>query len=288
MSDTVDTTDTSTRGNTDKSSRARNWFFTWNGYNQKDIDTLNTWCQKNCEKYTFQEETGESGNKHLQGCLEFKHARHFNALHKLWPGMHLEITKDVEASREYCSKTETRTGKLLTNIRVKNIKDPLNEREPKHWQTNILELIGTEPDDRTINWFWDPVGGVGKTSLAKHLCIKRPNEVLYISGKSSDIKYGITSFLENAKNDLKICIFDFTRSTEAFISYQAIEEVKNGIFYNTKYESKMILFNSPHIIIFANFPPDQEKLSKDRWNIVNIAEQIVEKKYDIIDEDNIE
>ena len=60
---------------------------------------------------------------------------------------------------------------------------------------------------------------------------------------------------------------DFTRDVEEYVSYQAIEAIKNGIFYNTKYESKMITYNSPHVIIFANFFPDITKLSSDRWVI---------------------
>ena len=29
----------------------------------------------------------------------------------------------------------------------------------------------------------------------------------------------------------------------------------------------MRIYATPHVIIFANFPPDQSKLSYDRWDI---------------------
>ena len=42
---------------------------------------------------------------------------------------------------------------------------------------------------------------------------------------------------------------------------------------NTKYETGVKIFNSPHIICFANFPPDNlEQLSADRWIITNLRD----------------
>jgi len=46
-----------------------------------------------------------------------------------------------------------------------------------------------------------------------------------------------------------------------------MEEIKNGIFFSNKYKGKMCLFNVPHMICFANFGPEKEKLSNDRWVI---------------------
>lgn len=71
--------------------------------------------------------------------------------------------------------------------------------------------------------------------------------------------------------ELDICIMDFPRTVEGYVSYSAIEEIKNGMFFNGKFESSMVMFNTPHIVIFANFLPDTSKLSKDRWVIENIS-----------------
>ena len=38
-------------------------------------------------------------------------------------------------------------------------------------------------------------------------------------------------------------------------------------FFSGKYESGMVRYNKPHVIIFANCRPDIEKLSKDRWKV---------------------
>uniref|UniRef100_UPI004049B2EE hypothetical protein n=7 Tax=Pseudomonadati TaxID=3379134 RepID=UPI004049B2EE len=64
--------------------------------------------------------------------------------------------------------------------------------------------------------------------------------------------------------------FDIPRSQLDYLSYTGIEEVKNGCFFSSKYESEMVLYNSPHIIVFANEEPTYHKLSSDRWNVVDL------------------
>lgn len=260
----------STNGNT-SNIRARVWLFTWNNYTEEDKKNIQEWTKKECSTYAINPEVGENGTPHLQGYIEFKNPRHFNALKKLYPKIHWEKARNKEAALEYCKKSETQVGECFTNTR-RPVKDPLNGRTPKPFQKDVIDLLEIEADDRKIIWMYDLVGGMGKTSLAKHLCIKYPNKILYITGKANDVKYGIKTFLDNKENDLYMCIFDFCRSSESYISYQAIEEIKNGIFYNTKYESCMVTFNNPHVVIFANFKPDETKLSKDRWDIRNIGE----------------
>ena len=68
-----------------------------------------------------------------------------------------------------------------------------------------------------------------------------------------------------------VIVIDVPRDNGNTVSYKAIEQIKNGMICNTKYETGMKLFNSPHIIIFANMPPEEHKLSADRWKIFEIS-----------------
>jgi len=92
---------------------------------------------------------------------------------------------------------------------------------------------------------------------------------LYVSGKGADVKHTVSEWIEK-NGEIDIILWDLPRTMEDYVSYSAIEELKNGIFHSGKYESKMVLFNSPHVIIFANFPPRESALSADRWKIKRI------------------
>lgn len=267
--------------NEKKIKRARNWIWTWNNYEEDDKINMKNWCEEECEDYVFQEETGENGTKHLQGFWCFKNARHFESLKKKWGKMHIEKAKNAQAARNYCGKDETRSGEKIESIKQK-VKDPLEGIELRQWQKDLLKLLEEEPDNRTVIWIYDEIGNAGKTTLAKHLCLKYENEVIYLTGGPANCKYGVTSFLYNKcngqlvrnKKKLKIAIFDYTRSQDDKVSYQALEEIKNGIFFNTKYESMQVVYDCPHVVIFANFLPELNKLSKDRWKIIDINENI--------------
>jgi hypothetical protein len=240
--------------------RSRAYFITWNSYpeNWKDI------IINNCNKYVAQEEIGINGNKHIQGYISFKNQRSFNTVKALFEGAHLEIPKSHIAAMNYCKKFDTRNGEQINNINKPLIKDPLEGLTYYDWQQNIINIIESDPDNRTIHWFWEPNGNIGKTTFCKHLALKYKGTIV-LSGKASDAKYGVFCYLK--KHSLNIVIFHFVRSNENYVSYEAIECIKDGLFYNVKYESDMCLYNNPHVLIFSNFEPDIDKLSKDRWNV---------------------
>lgn len=251
-------------GNT-STPRSRTWFFTYNNYEKDECHKITEYLKGT--EYVFQEETGENGTPHLQGCIKFKNAKRFQEIKNVWPKWHLEKCKKWQAAIEYCTKKETRTGEIFTNIEFEDELEDTLPKELHQWQQDILDLIKEKPNTRKIHWYYDHEGNIGKTTLAKHICIHN-KRAIYVSGKATDIKYAIATM----KLKPKIVIMDIPRSMEQYVSYQAIEEIKNGIFFSSKYESGQVLFNTPHFIIFANFHPDMTKLSSDRWVIKNVGE----------------
>lgn len=251
-------------------SRARGYFFTYNNYTEEDVKTLIEFASQEQLEYVFQEEKGEETNcPHLQGLFYSKTKMYFNKLKDSFPKVHWEVIKHKKKAIAYCTKTETRVGKVYTNMKImipEVIRDPLADVELYDYQAFICNLVNTIPDSRTIFWFHDKEGRRGKTALAKHLCLIN-SRCIYLSGKTNDCKYSVSEFITRNKVAPTICIFDFVRSVENFVSYDAIESIKNGIFFSGKYESKQQIFNPPHVICFANFAPDMNALSKDRWVI---------------------
>lgn len=257
--------------NSTRDAPRKNWFFTWNNYSTDDERRLTDWCGAKCSKCAIGREVGESGTPHLQGTFLLKAKMRFSALQRLWPKVHWEKTWSPERALGYCRKDGDMAADFGGAAPPVPARDPLAGKALFQWQVELLAFLESPPDDRTILWLWEPVGCAGKTALAKHLCVTRPREVIFLGGKGSDIKYGIQAVM-NQKDPWtpKVCIFHYTRSVEGFVSYEALEAVKDGIFFSSKYEAGMVVFDSPHVVVFANFEPDRCKLSADRWVVRQI------------------
>lgn len=134
------------------------------------------------------------------------------------------------------------------------------------WQSELFLDLATEPHPRTVRWYYDPVGGTGKSLFARRFSIGgdpiHPRAYLITGGRFADIFHGY-------RNE-RVVFFDWARDNQETFPYSVVENFKNGYFLNTKYEVLSKYFNSPHVVIFANFEPDQTKLSQDRWIIKNI------------------
>lgn len=133
---------------------------------------------------------------------------------------------------------------------------------PKKWQASLMNDLNTVPHPRKIIWIWENVGNVGKTYMAMYLAAVHKAAYLQ-NGKSSD--------LAHAYNGQNIVVFDFPRTSIEKINYSIIESLKNGIVFSPKYNSQTKVFPTPHVVIFANFPPNRSALSQDRWDIREIT-----------------
>ena len=222
-----------------------------------------------CKEFCFSGEKGEkSGYEHWQCCISLKNKEYFGTVKNLigFSSAHIEECKHWFKAKNYCKKEETHICGPYDEKSV-FLKQPFDGIKPFPFQQEIIDLISGTADDRTIHWYWEPNGKVGKTTLAKHLCMNHTG-VVFVSGKASDIKFAISRYLE--KNTLTAVIFHFTRTNEEYVSYEAIESIKDGIFFSGKYESGMCVFNNPHVICLANFEPDTNCMSIDRWSIKKI------------------
>lgn len=131
------------------------------------------------------------------------------------------------------------------------------------WQKDVLEIIDNEePNDREIIWCFSEKGGVGKTSFAKYLAVER--EALVVNGKAGDIFHAIVQY--NEKNGVfpRIVVMNVPKVVE-HLSYNALESIKDGLFYSGKYEGGQAVFNSPHLIVFANVAPEEHKMTNGRF-----------------------
>lgn len=216
-----------------------------------------------CKEFYFQMEEGNGGYLHYQGCLslivkhrlsEVKNIMGFNYVH-------LEGVQNWIACKRYCTKEDTRISGPWDHTSVWI--HVITELYP--WQQAVVDMIKVKcEDDRKIFWLYDEIGGMGKTSFTKYCNVKIGASIVR-GGALKDIAFSLPE-------SPKIVIFDITRSQESRVNYEALEAVKDGMIFSAKYESRMKVFNSPHVIVLANFPPDKEMLSADRWEIINLRE----------------
>lgn len=246
------------RGNT----KSRHYIFTINNPKEVEIKLF----KEHFYKYTCQLEQGKEGTVHLQGVGTFKNPRSFNKVKKSFPRAHIEVCKCIAKAIDYCSKSDTRLkGPWSTHKII--LKDYFDGGKMKPWQKEIIDICNSSEDNRKIYWYWEPIGKVGKSVLARHIAMTVPNALL-VSGKMNDIKFAVSCMVKEGKQP-SVVIWDLAR--EQKISYMALETVKNGAFFSNKYESGMVLYNRPIIIVLANYPPDMLSLSIDRWIVRDVS-----------------
>lgn len=175
----------------------------------------------------------------------------------------------AEAMRKYCRKATDATG-IQTLWACKPVEFELN-LELREWQEKLVAELDHKPDDRKVIWYVDHNGGQGKTTLAKWLFANRKALVIAGAQKISDVSTIVRNHIAEYGR-LGIVVLNLTRTEEEVRSvYKMIEQLKDGLLTASKYNGKTIVFDSPHVVVFANWAPNRENLSEDRWSIRHLS-----------------
>lgn len=196
--------------------------------------------------------------------VQYKQLRSKHAALFVKYGRHIE---------EYLKKEKYLKDEEEVNKYYDNLYDKIVWKE---WQQKVLDIIeDNKVDNRTINWIYDKQGNNGKSTIANYLEIYK-NAYIITGGKQADI-------YRHYDNN-RIVIYDLPRDyTEGNDSiYSTMECFKNGYILDTKYEGQKKRFIPPHIFVFSNSMPNIDKLSKDRWNIINLDD--ISNKHEINEE----
>jgi len=233
-----------------------------------DLDEMNyfkLWIKKRSKIWIFGYEIcPNSGRPHLQTFFEHKakYGCPYSILVKAFPTTYFrKADSNIQNNISYCAKS----GEFETNYITPKILNLIKPENFYQWQSDIINLITESPNDRTIYWFWEESGCSGKTAIAKYIAANY--NAICVSGKSENCKNAILQYFNLKKYYPDIIIYNVPRSNHEFINYEGMESIKDGFFYCGKYEGGMALFNSPHVIVFANDKPDYDKLSSDRWHV---------------------
>lgn len=258
---------------------SKRWCFTLNNWTEDQLSAIVRECDEYCKVAIIGAEVGESGTPHLQGYVEFKVKQRPLSKMKGAAGAHWEVSKGSRIDNyEYCTKDGD--VKYLKGMKKPKPLKILKDEDLYPWQSAIVRLVESEPDDRSIHWFWESVGKVGKSALVKKLCAEYGG--LMCSGKSADIKFSILMHHRNTGEWPELIIYDVPRTSMQYVSYTGIEEVKGGCFMSSKFECGQCLMNSPHVLVFSNSEPEYSAVSFDRWRVTCIGEE--DEPVDLIEE----
>lgn len=282
--------------------------FTVNNYTNAHYEDLKTKGVELCKYIVIGKETGESGTPHLQGFLILKKKTKIKTVtgwikghtepargkneeaanyckkdgvffeHGTYPkgkGARTDIAEFLDAvkrgaddlvlAEEHpdCYAKYQRAKENLRTVSKKKrnfakMQEEYNGASLRPWQKITLKKL-MEQDNRKVTWVYDADGNIGKSWLANWLYV---NHGAYIieGGKRADVSY--------AYNCEEIVVFDFTRSQEEQVNYSLIESFKNGRIFSSKYESSLKVFTPAKVLCLSNFNPDREKLSADRWQVL--------------------
>ena len=246
-------------------SPAKRWCFTWNNF-PKDWEKI--LVPKICGKYSIGIEKGESGTPHLQGYIEFNHK--VRALSEIG-------IKEIHWEKSRGNKLHNLKYTQKDGVYIQNFKKEYKCKieDMYDWQKDICNVLAKDPDDRSIYWFWEKEGCAGKTTFQKYV-FTHFEDCVVLSGKGSDMKNGIVQY-QNLNDKLpRIVLINIPRSNKNYISWSGIEEIKDMMFFSGKYEGGMVCGENPHVICFANNPPEKDPetdeyyVSEDRLKIIKI------------------
>jgi len=135
------------------------------------------------------------------------------------------------------------------------------------WQAAIFKILEGKPHPRHIYWIEDPRGAAGKSRLTTYLC--REKDAVELDGRQMDAAFSYTG--------QRIVIFDLARAVEAATLkdlYIVGEKLNNGQIYSSKYQSRLKVFNVPHVVYFSNSPPPIGVWSADRLQHILLSEPV--------------
>lgn len=281
--------------------------FTLNNYDDAAQEQLRALAPQ--VKYlVFGREKGEQGTPHLQGYVSFGKRLAFSKVKDLLPqGAHIESAKgSPQQNRKYCTKEgdfeefgdvptpgkRTDIDALVEDINAGN-RDPKRLRQdhpavcarhssfvrqllidtrPKPaapeitlrpWQAEVIDIVKAPAPPRLIHFFVDHDGNAGKSTFATYLEAVFDHVQVMKPGRYADMAYDLDE-------SVRILIMDCPRSREENMRYDFLEDVKDGRVTNSKYESYQKRLGPVHVLVFANFDPDETKLSRDRVWVRNI------------------
>lgn len=258
---------------------ARNCVFTLNNYTEEEYNAVLNW---DCKYLIVGKEVGEQNTPHLQGYVEWLHAKKFTSLKNLNPRIHWEKRRGTakEAS-DYCKKEGYfyEKGTISCQGKRSDLEDVAEMVEQKvslkeiaqtfpttyiKYHKGIEKLINIFYEDRNekpyVHWRWGKTG-TGKTYGAVQ------------AHPSHYIKDG-TKWWDGYEQQEAIIIDDFDGKWDYRNFLRLLDKYK----YQGETKFGYVKINSPYIYITCEHPPSHFWDDTELSQILRRIDKIVEVK----------
>lgn len=229
-----------------------------------------------CKKWIVGKEQGKNGFSHWQIRIQTSNRNFWTTVKEKgrivgytgwfarnFPGIHCEECEDVwdyeRKEGHYWTSDDTRD---ILRVRYGRL---------NRTQKRILREVETQ-SDREIDVYYDKMGNHGKTFLSIHLYEQRRALVVPRSAVTPE---KMSAYVCSAYKGEKYIIIDIPRSRKIDNGlYESLEELKDGLVFDTRYTGRSRNIRGAKIIVFTNVLLDVKKLSHDRWRLHGIGESL--------------
>lgn len=202
-------------------------------------------------------EVGRDGYRHIHVRLNGRDD--FADVQRQFPNIHVErgTTMDTDYEKKDGHFVSSEDSKDVLRCRFGRLRDH---------QDRIVKLLDRQSDRGILVWY-DRTGSIGKSFTCRHLVERR--RAYYVPPTVDNVKQIIQWVCSGYKGQ-KYLIIDIPRSAKWNESlYTGLEAIKDGLVYDTRYSAKLRDIWGCKILVLTNSMPKIDKLSKDRWTIVD-------------------
>lgn len=233
------------------------------------LENLRGIMDEQCERYVIgHEHASTTGNEHWQCRVVFKIGKEMGAVTNLFPGCW--VTQSHVRDFKYCEKE----GEFFRSWE-KGLQD-YQMLKLRTWQGMAVALL-KETDERSVHVLVDPIGGIGKTYVAKYCQV---NHIAQYVPPMQDAQDFMAFAMAKPS---RAYIFDMPRSEsikQRKGMWSAVEQIKNGYLYDKRYQFRDMWIEPPQILVITNEVPEMTELSEDRWHFYRIGQFDELEEYD--------
>lgn len=216
------------------------------------------------KKWIVAKETGKGGYEHWQIRCQSSRPDFFDYIHDREPKFDIQKANDVW---EY----ERKEGRFWTSEDTPEIRQCRFGTlgiPGKQWQKQLIKRLQKQ-SVREIDVVLDPKGDKGKTFFT--IALWERGEALVVP-RYSTTPERLSGFICSAYKGEWLIVIDIPRSGKANKGlYETMEEVKDGLVFDHRYEGKTKNIRGTKLVVFTNKPLDLKGLSDDRWVLHGIT-----------------